>query len=100
MNANDWGKVLPGELYERWPKDDNGQPEEPKRLCRCNSVDFEADMKTGMLEAYGIPCLKLYPGDGSFGKVILGMSGFGVDIYVPASLLDEAKTLCEAQPQE
>ena len=29
-----------------------------------------------MLEAYGIPCLKNYPGDGQFGKIMLGMSGY------------------------
>ena len=22
-----WGGKVPGELYERWPKDENGQPE-------------------------------------------------------------------------
>lgn len=101
MNTDgEWGKTLPGELYERWPKDDSGQPEEPKYLCRCNSVDFEADMRIGMLEAYGIPCLRLYPGDGSFGKVVLGMSGLGVELYVPASRLDEARALCENESEE
>ena len=52
-----------------------------------------------MLEAYGIPCLKIYPGDGSFGKLILGMSVQGVDIYVPQSLLEDARALCEARPE-
>ena len=43
-----------------------------------------------MLEAYGIPCLCVAPGDGSFGRVVLGMSGCGMDIYVPESLYDDA----------
>ena len=53
-----------------------------------------------MLEAYGIPCLRDYPGDGSFGKVVLGMSGQGTDIYVPESRLEEARALCAARPEE
>ena len=58
------------------------------------------ELKINMLEAYGIPCLRIYPGDGSFGKLILGMSGQGVDIYVPSSLLEDAQTLCSAQAEE
>ena len=46
-----------------------------------------------MLEAYGIPCLRQYPGDGDFGKVVLGMSGFGTDIYVPESMFEDALNL-------
>lgn len=102
MNTGgEWGRTIFGEVYERWPKDANGQPEEPKFLCRCKGLDFEADMRTGMLDAYAIPCLWMYPGDGSlFGKVVLGMSGFGVDLYVPASRLDEARALCENESEE
>ena len=57
------------------------------------------DLKVNMLEAYGIPCLRIYPGDGSFGRVVLGMSGFGTDIYVPESLVEDARALCQ-QPDE
>ena len=27
--AGEWSRALRGELYERWPKDANGEPEEP-----------------------------------------------------------------------
>lgn len=102
MNTGgEWGRTTLGELYERWPKDDSGQPEEPMFLCRCKELYLEADMRIGMLEAYGIPCLRMYPGDASvFGKVVLGMSGLGVDLYVPASRLDEARALCENEGEE
>ena len=56
------------------------------------------ELKINMLEAYGIPCLRVYPGDGSFGRVVLGMSGLGTDIYVPASKAEEANALCNAEP--
>ena len=98
--ATDWGKSAKVRLYERWPKTETGEPEAPALLCNCKSLDLADELKINMLEAYGIPCLRIYPGDGGFGKLILGMSGQGVDIYVPASLLEDAQTLCSAQAEE
>ena len=89
-----WGKSVPGELYQRWPKDENGQPEEPVLLATLANNDMFDEMTVNMLEAFGIPCLKVYPGYGSFGKVILGMSGEGTEIYVPKSLHEDALALC------
>jgi hypothetical protein len=89
-----WGGKVPGELYERWPKDENGQPEEPKLLATLANNNMFDELKVNMLEAYGIPCLKVYPGYGSFGKVILGMSGEGTEIYVPESMHEDALALC------
>lgn len=93
----DWGRTHLSRLYEHWPKNDRGEPEAPALLCNCKSLDFSDELRINMLEAYGIPCLRIYPGDGSFGKLILGISGQGVDIYVPASLLEEAQALCDAE---
>lgn len=97
---SDWGRSVDAALMERWPKDENGEPEKPEFLCRCISNDMSDKIRVNMLEAYGIPCLSMYPGDGSFGKVILGMSGEGVDIYVPQSLLADALALCEEENNE
>ena len=38
----EWGRQLPGDLYERWPKDEAGQPEPPVYLCHCKGIDMEA----------------------------------------------------------
>lgn len=94
MSDNTFKKKICGDLYDRWPKDENGEPEEPAFLCRCRNNDLSDVIRANMLEGFEIPCLLLYPGDGSFGKVILGMSGEGTDIYVPKSLLDDAVQLC------
>ena len=96
----EWGRPVMGELLERWPKDDKGEPEAPAFLCNCNNSDMGDELRINMLEAYGIPCLRMYPVDGSFGKVVLGMSGFGTDIYVPHSMLNDAKALCEEENNE
>ena len=93
----DWSRVIRGELYERWPKDENGLPEEPVRLGTAENINLYDELTVNMLEACGIPCLTLYPGDGSFGKLILGMSGQGTDIYVPKSMAEDAAALCAYQ---
>ena len=96
---SDWGRAPGEQLIDRWPKAAQGEPEMPALLCNCKSLDLGDELRINMLEAYGIPCLKIYPGDGRFGKLILGMSGQGVDIYVPQSLLEDARALCEAEPE-
>ena len=50
-----WGRVIRGELYERWPKDENGEPEEPAWLCNCANLNMGDELTINMLEAYGIP---------------------------------------------
>ena len=95
-----WGSRMPDDLLERWPKGTDGEAEKPVFLCNCRSQDMNDELKINMLEAYGIPCLRVYPGDGSFGRVVLGMSGFGTDIYVPESMLEEAEALCNPVPDE
>jgi len=95
-----WGRAVSHDLMERWPRDGQGQPESPAFLCNCRNHDMGDELKINMLEAYGIPCLRVYPGDGSFGKVVLGMSGLGTDIYVPHSMLNDAKALCEEENNE
>lgn len=89
----DWGRAELAGLYERWPKDEAGRPEEPVLLCTLSALDMSDELMLNMLEAYGIPCLRLYPGDGAFGRLILGMSGQGTEIYVPKSLYIDAKEL-------
>lgn len=78
-----------------WPKNEAGEPEEAAFLCNLMGLDLNDNIRVNMLEAYGIPCFCTYPGDGTFAKVVLGMSGEGTDIFVPASRLEEARALCE-----
>ena len=85
-----WGKSMPSDLLERWPKTPSGEPEKAVFLCNCKALDLSDELKINMLEAYGIPCLRDYPGNGSFGKVILGMSGQGTDYYVLEIMLKTA----------
>ena len=74
-----WSK-LPGDLQKRWPRDESGEFVAPKFLAWRQCVDLADEFLVNMLEAYGIPVLRQYAGDGSFGKVVLGMSGTGAEL--------------------
>ena len=97
---SDWGFHQYGKTFDAWPKGTDGQPEEPALLVHCSPLDMEAAMIQSMLEAYGIPSVQQYPGDGAFGKVMLGVSGNGADIFVPKSLLDDAQALLKGEPED
>ena len=98
-NSFGFGK-LPGALYAAWPKDEQGEPVAPKFLTHCGATDLEDAMLRNMLEAYGIPSMVIAPGDGAFGRVILGVSGTGSSIYVPETQYNEAKELMEADTDD
>ena len=97
FEAGEWSRLLRGELYERWPKDEKGEPEEPVCLGTLLNHNMLDELTVNMLEACGIPCQRVYPGDGSFGKILFGMSGQGTEIYVPKSLASDAAALCTYQ---
>lgn len=97
MKKDDWGRAGAGLVSDRWPKDGEGRAEEAAFLCSRGNTDFSDELTVNLLEAYGIPCLRSYPGDGGFGRVIMGASGTGVDIFVPKSMLEEAKMLIEGE---
>ena len=91
---------LPGALWRKWPKTEHGEPVPPKFLAHRSSVDLADVTLAGLLEAYGIPALIRHPGDGDFGKVVLGMSGTGSSIFVPETLYNDAAALLEAEADE
>lgn len=95
MKRSDWGRGHYGLVSDRWPKDEQGRAEDSAFLCSCAGTDMSDTLTVNLLEAYGIPCVRNYPGDGAFGHIVMGASGTGVDIFVPKSMLEEAKKLIE-----
>ena len=81
-----------------WPTLENGEKEQAVLLQQVFDSPAEADMRLSMLSAYGIPCFKYYAKEGGAGRVINGFSGYGADLYVPASRLEEARALLAAEP--
>ena len=79
--AKDFWALADRDLLARWPKDAQGQPEQAVRLALQWELDAMAD-------------------SGSLGKVLGGFASQGVEIYIPASRLEEARQLLEAAPEE
>lgn len=96
-----WGRgQTAGALWEAWPRDDQGEREEPVFLCHCTCTDMEGQLVMGKLQAYGIPVLAQLPGDGSFGALVLGISGLGVDLFVPVSQVEDARELMKEETED
>ena len=95
-----WGQYQSGELLDSWPRKEDGGLEEPAYLCTRSCNDLSDQLTVNMLKAYGIPSLCMERAEGSLGRVVLGISGYGVEIYVPANLLGDAKTLIEESGSE
>jgi len=95
-----WGEFMGGALLEQWPRNEQDEPEEPALLCSITSKNLSDQLVVNMLQACGIPSLCLERGNGSLGKLYLGISGYGTDIYVPVSLLHDAKMLYKEEYNE
>ena len=76
-----------------WPKKEDGEPVAPAFLERVSPLSLTADVEINLLEAYGIPVIPHYPHDGTLGKVVIGMPGAGVDLFVPETLLEDARNI-------
>ena len=90
--ARDFWAMADRSLLNRWPKGADGQPEKAEKLTWQPELGGMADILLSMLEGCGIPAFKV----GTQGTVVLGFAGLGVEIYVPASRLEEATALLEA----
>lgn len=80
------------DLSDRWPKGPDGEPEQAAKLAIQWELDSQADITLSLLESCEIPAFKV----GTQGKVLFGFAGLGVDVCVPASRLEEARSLLEA----
>ena len=72
-----------------WPIDAQGEKEKAVLLTSTFDSTADADMLISLLAAYRIPCFKYFDYEGGAGS-----------LYVPASLLEDAKEILEAQPVE
>ena len=95
-----WGFRKIGDRSDKWPKDENGKTVEPAFLKHLTGSQIDVEMGINLLNAYNIPVMTIYPNDGEFGKLILGFAGTGVDVYVPETMLDEAKSVLAAKADE
>ncbi|MCQ2452001.1 MAG: DUF2007 domain-containing protein [Oscillospiraceae bacterium] len=91
-----WGSKRIGELSKRWPKDEAGQEIPPAFFQHIGGSELDVEMAINLLEAYDIPVLRKNTLDGDLGTVLLGFAGAGADLYVPESLLEDARNIVSA----
>jgi len=80
----------------RWPKDENGEATPPAFLTHIVGGPLDMELTLNLLEAYGIPHVCEYPNNGLFGKMILGHSPGGMEVFVPETMLEDAQNLLNA----
>ena len=102
LPQNFWDDLSSGWRFRKeelaWPVDEKGEKEKAVLLTSTFDSPAESDVTISFLISCGIPCFKYYAKEGGAGKVISGFSGYGADLYVPASRLEEARALLQAEP--
>jgi len=88
-----WGFSSKHHSLDNWPKKENGEPVAPAFLEHVPAGQLSAEVDINLLEAYGIPVIPQYPNNGTLGKVVLGMPGCGIELYVPETLLEDAQNI-------
>ncbi len=91
---------MPGELAERWPKDGQGAYVPAAKLTGCSQLDMGEAIINSLLDSCGIPHFTRYPHYGGFGNLMLGVSAEGVDVYVPETMLEDAKNIIEGESED
>jgi hypothetical protein len=57
----------------------------------------EIELTINLLEAYGIPCTCNYQNNGALDTVIMGYPTGGVEVFVPETMLEDARGLLGAE---
>lgn len=64
------------------------------------SDGYEIDNIEGLFKENDIPLLKKHKGSGEFLELYMGTTSFGIDLYVPESLLEKSKEIIEFKGME
>jgi hypothetical protein len=62
--------------------------------------EIEADIIESILNSEGIPCYKKYNEAGDYLRIYMGMTNFGVEIYIPEKLKEKAEGLLNLMSKE
>ena len=89
----DWAYNKPFEKPKNWPKDEKGEAVKPVFLQHITGTQLDSDMAVNLLSAFDIPVMRTYPNNGELGRLVLGFSGTGTDIYVPETMLEDAQNI-------
>lgn len=77
----------------------DAEPEETALLMTAKD-ELQANIVESLLDAYDIPLRRAYKGNDSFGRVFMGLTVNGIDLFVPKSKLEEAAGIIENEMPE
>lgn len=80
-----------------WPHGDDGEPVAPAFLKHVSGGPLDIELALNLLDAYNIPHVSEYPNNGQFGKMIFGVPPSGVEIFVPETMLEDAKNVLDPE---
>jgi len=83
-----------------WPLDSSGNKVKPAFLANISGSQLDYEMALSLLRAYKIPYACDFPGAGPLAKIIVGFSGAGMDIYVPETMLEDARELLFGEAED
>ena len=76
-----------------WPTDEDGKKVEPAFLMKAVGTETDFDLVESLLRGCGIPVMRDYPNDGRFMRLLFGFAGTGAALYVPETMLEDAKAI-------
>jgi pyrophosphatase PpaX len=77
----------------------NSEPVETALLMTAND-ELQANIIESLLKVYGIPLRRKYKGNDTYGKIFMGLTVHGIDLFVPESALEEAREIIENELPE
>ena len=80
-----------------WPNEAGGEPIAPAFLTHVEGGPLDMELTLSLLEAYGIPHIGEYPYNGTVGMVIMGQPMSVMDIFVPETMLEDARNILNAE---
>ena len=95
-----WGFRRNTEKTAEWPKDERGENIPVAFLANIGGSQLDYEMPLSLLRAFSIPYVCDFAGAGRIVKICFGFSGAGMDIYVPETLLEDAKEILSNNSEE
>lgn len=97
---SEWGFKNNDPIRGVWPKNEDGSFVAPALAAHTSGNELECGMIRSLLDSFNIPTIIEYPNDGVVGSIILGYAGGGIDIFVPETMLEDAKNVLDAENAE
>jgi hypothetical protein len=89
------------DLIDELPDIAEAVPEDDCEAFLFTAADnMQADLMESLLRAYHIPVLRKYRGIGNYSQIYWGFTKLGVDLFVPSSLLTEARDILESATEK